>query len=183
MAVAATYSALPAYLGEEVARQLTDEPTATIAGTINPTGRAVVVPGGYRVSGRWAFGSGILHSRWVIGNCVVIDGDGPRLTPSGAPELRIVIAPVSSCHVLDTWHTAGLRGTGSHDYTFDDVFVPDDWTLIAFTAPTNQPGRCTLGPSSRCSPRLLLHLCSGLRVVRLIHWLTWPALRSRQRAS
>ena len=177
VAVAATYSALPAYLSEDVARQLTDDPTATIAGTINPSGRAVVVPGGYRVSGRWAFGSGILHSRWVIGNCVVIDGDGPRLTPSGAPELRIVIAPVSACHVLDTWHTAGLRGTGSHDYTFDDVLYPTTGRSLRSPRRPTSLARCTPGHSSRCSLRLLLRLRSGLRVARLIRWLTWPALR------
>src|SRR5262249_3021377 len=54
----------------------------------------------------------------------VFDGEAPRLAESGAPELRLLFFPTSEAEVIDTWHVAGLRGTGSHDYRVADVFVP-----------------------------------------------------------
>lgn len=140
LTVGAVYSALAGFLREDVARMIWADPGTVIAGTINPTGRAVAVPGGYRVSGRWGYGSGILHSTWVLGNCVVIEGEEPRRQPDGSPEMRVVLMPRAACIVHDTWHVNGLRGTGSHDYEIADCFVPEERTLVAFTAAPTQPG-------------------------------------------
>jgi alkylation response protein AidB-like acyl-CoA dehydrogenase len=79
------YSLLAGSLSETAAREIFAS-HAVVAGTLNPTGKATVVDGGYRVSGRWGYGSGIAHSDWTIGNCVVEDQSGPRSSPSGAPE-------------------------------------------------------------------------------------------------
>jgi indole-3-acetate monooxygenase len=85
----------------------------------------VSVDGGVRVSGRWSFCSGISHSQWLFAGCVL---DDPHASSQG-PNLRVVGLPAAELEVLDTWHTSGLRGTGSHDAVAHDVFVPDDHVL------------------------------------------------------
>ena len=115
---------------------------SVVAGTINPTGRAVAVPGGHRVTGRWGYGSAIEHSAWVFGNCVVHDERGPQPGPDGAPQMRLCLFPRAEVEVIDTWHVGGLRGTGSHDFQVRDRFVPEERTLPLrdFTPVPTQPG-------------------------------------------
>jgi alkylation response protein AidB-like acyl-CoA dehydrogenase len=144
----ATYGVFGGYLPEAAAREIYAAPDSVIAGTVNPTGTARAVPGGYRVSGRWGYGSGIAHASWVLGNCIVYDGDDRRLNRDGSPEQRIVFVPAPDCQIKDTWHVGGLRGTGSNDYSFADVFVPEERTCLAFVAPPTQSGplyRCPFG--------------------------------------
>jgi alkylation response protein AidB-like acyl-CoA dehydrogenase len=95
-----------------------------LAGAFRPTGTAVAVDGSYRVTGRWPFASGIMHSDWILGGCRVFDGDRARVTAAGAPVAKLVFVPRTEATVLDTWYSGGLRGTGSHDYEIKDVFVP-----------------------------------------------------------
>jgi alkylation response protein AidB-like acyl-CoA dehydrogenase len=59
-----------------------------------------------------------------MGGCVVLDGDAPRLLPSGAPDSRMMLFPAGDAEILDTWHVSGLRGTGSHDIRVSDLRVP-----------------------------------------------------------
>ncbi len=92
---------------------------------MGPQGTAEVVKGGYRETGRWAYGSGIMHSQWVLGGCVVHDGDARRRGPGGGFDTTIVFFPAREAEVIDTWDVGGLRGTGSHDYQVADLFVPD----------------------------------------------------------
>jgi len=138
--IGACYSRLAGCLAPEVAAKVFDGGRSVLAGTLNPTGKAEVVPGGYRVTGRWAYGSGIEHSTWTIGNCVVQDGDVPRLETSGAPEVRLMIFPTKATEIIDTWHVGGLRGTGSHDYRVADLFVAQDHSLQGFTPAPTVPG-------------------------------------------
>ncbi|HLZ07543.1 MAG TPA: acyl-CoA dehydrogenase family protein [Chloroflexota bacterium] len=141
LTVGAVYGALAAFLRDDVAREIYGSPPeAIVAGTINPTGRADAVDGGFRVTGRWAFGSGIKQASWITGNCFVYDGNERRIGASGAPELRIVFFRADACQIHDTWKVGGLRGTGSHDFSVTDLFVPVERSLIAFTAPSFQPG-------------------------------------------
>ena len=141
VSIGAVHGALAAYLREDVAREIfCGRPPGVVAGSVNASGTARAVPGGYRVSGRWPFASGIDHSAWAYGNCVVQDGDRPRTGPAGAPEMRFAFFPVEACQVHDTWHVSGLKGTGSHDFTVTDVFVPEERSFPAFTAPPFQPG-------------------------------------------
>ncbi|MFN0093794.1 MAG: acyl-CoA dehydrogenase family protein [Dehalococcoidia bacterium] len=96
-----------------------------IAGALGPMGQAVVVPGGYRVSGRWNFGSNSPHATWFCGGCVVINDGAPVMQPNGQmPVIKIALFPRSAVTIIDTWHTTGLGATGSHDYAVSDVFVP-----------------------------------------------------------
>lgn len=124
-----------AFLEEGAARALYPDLDHITAGLVQPAGRAVRVPGGYRVSGRWAFGSGCTHADVIVGGCLVFDGDAPVLGELGLPEWRVVMAPASSWQILDTWHTTGLAGSGSHDYTTADLFVPAEHTFSLFDAP------------------------------------------------
>jgi alkylation response protein AidB-like acyl-CoA dehydrogenase len=87
-------------------------------------GRAIPVEGGYRVSGRWPFASGIRHCAWVAGGCLIEEGGGLRAGPDGAPEQRTLFFPITEVEVLDTWHSGGLRGSDSADFAVRDAFVP-----------------------------------------------------------
>jgi alkylation response protein AidB-like acyl-CoA dehydrogenase len=129
-----------AYLPEATAAAIyRASPQAVMAGSIQPRGRAVAVPGGYEVRGRWPLASGCHHAAWLTGNCVVYDGDTPRRDPSGAPVARIFFWPAQPEHILDTWYSTGLRGTGSHDIAVDGIFVPEGYHC-AFTDPSPHPG-------------------------------------------
>lgn len=106
------------------------DPTAVMGGVFGiPGGRATLVKGGYRVTGRWPFASGCEHCQWLVGNAVIHDGETPRQDDSGAPVTRIMVFPASDCTILDTWNVGGLRGSGSHDITVSDVFVPEERSL------------------------------------------------------
>lgn len=91
----------------------------TAAGALMPTGQAISEPGGYRVSGRWAFASGIRHAQWVNATVRVCRQGGRQ------PEQRRVVLPVSSLQVHDNWHVVGLKATGSCDFSVSDCFVPE----------------------------------------------------------
>ena len=125
VSIAATSSLLSAYLPEAGAAEIFGDPHTIAAGVWAPRGKATLVDGGVRVSGRWSFCSGISHSQWLFAGCVL---DDPNAGTDG-PMLRVVGLPTAELEILDTWHTSGLRGTGSHDALADDLFVPDDHVL------------------------------------------------------
>jgi alkylation response protein AidB-like acyl-CoA dehydrogenase len=140
MAIGGEYGVFGGYLPVDAAREIYgSDPHVRTAGAFRPFGGAVVVDGGYRVTGRWPLGSGCQHSAWIVGGCRVLDGDQPRLRSDEAPVTRILFFPAADCEVLDTWHSIGLRGTGSHDYAVADVFVPAARSL-AFRDPPVEPG-------------------------------------------
>lgn len=115
------------YLDQQVARAMFPNPDTITAGLILPIGRAERVPGGYRVSGHWSFGSGITHADWVVAGCAVHHEGQPEPGPSGTPpHWRIMMAPRDSFEVMDTWYTTGLAGSGSHDYRAKDLFIPEE---------------------------------------------------------
>ncbi len=135
-------SAMPAaYLEEATARALYAAPSMISGGVFAPLGKAQVVEGGYRVSGRWPFASGCQHCTWLLGGCVVIEDGKPRLLASGAPETRMMLFEAPSVQILDTWNVSGLRGTGSHDIAVDDLFVPTTHSVSFVDDPVRQSGR------------------------------------------
>jgi 3-hydroxy-9,10-secoandrosta-1,3,5(10)-triene-9,17-dione monooxygenase len=87
-----------------------------------PPGRATKVEGGYRLSGRWKFSSGIDACTWtMLGGIASADGE--------LPDYRVFLVPQGEYDTIDTWHAAGLKGTGSKDVVVSDIFVPQHRTL------------------------------------------------------
>jgi indole-3-acetate monooxygenase len=155
-----------AQFGPDVRRQIFfSDPIGISAGSANPRGRAVAVPGGYRVTGHWFFASGCMHSSALHGACKVFEGDKPRLRPNGDHEVRMAyFYPKSVARIIDTWDVSGLRGTGSHDIEVNDLFVPDERTFSALdlrarvTGPMNRMHGFDLAGCGFC--------CVGLGVAR-----------------
>ena len=123
-------SMVAASLPLESAREMYGrDPNAVLAWGPGPS-RAVVVPGGSRVTGSWSFASGGRHATWLGAHCPVYEADGtPRLGPTGAPVIRTMLFPASKAPMSDIWHVVGLRGTASDAYAVTDLFVPDAFTL------------------------------------------------------
>jgi alkylation response protein AidB-like acyl-CoA dehydrogenase len=103
-----------------------DGPNVIFAGSARPDGTARAVPGGWRVTGRWPFASGCRHADWMIGFCVMNQTDGPMpgLGVSAEKVVRGFILPARDWTIEDTWHTSGLKGTGSHHIALIDTVVP-----------------------------------------------------------
>ncbi|MBI3246396.1 MAG: acyl-CoA dehydrogenase family protein [Deltaproteobacteria bacterium] len=120
-----------AFLAPEIAQRLCGHTDFSLAGQVVPVGHAELVDGGYRVTGRYRFGSGCQHASIIAGGCVVFENGTPRRLANGQPETRVMIFPPSACQILDTWHTTGLLGTGSHDFEVENVFVPfaESWSF------------------------------------------------------
>src|SRR5262247_4332752 len=108
-----------------------------IAGTAVPGGgQAVPVAGGYRVSGRWRFGSGCRESSWMLGSFQILDGGQPRRSSDGTPAYWRGVFPRAEVQIVEgSWDVSGLRGTGSFDWTVEDVFLPERRTMVQAGAP------------------------------------------------
>ncbi|MEQ8860903.1 MAG: acyl-CoA dehydrogenase family protein [Pseudomonadales bacterium] len=130
--IGATTGLLSASLPERWAKTIYgDHPNAITTGVTAPLGRAEPVDGGYRVSGRWPFGSGCQVSDWICGGCFVMEDGRPRQNAHGLPESVLVMFPASEVTVHDTWHTSGLCGTGSNDIEVRDAFAPEGrWSVL-----------------------------------------------------
>jgi alkylation response protein AidB-like acyl-CoA dehydrogenase len=114
-AIGAAGGFLTANLADDAGRELYPSVDAVTAGWVVPTGRLRPDGDGYRLSGRWQFGSGCTHADVILGGALV---DGP------GHEVRIALVPAEVVDVVDNWATTGLAGSGSHDYRIDDVAVP-----------------------------------------------------------
>lgn len=120
------------------AKLLAEDERPILAGNQTPGGQATQVDGGWRVSGRWKFTSGCLHSPFITGTCMVIDNGAPVAGANG-PELRNALFRQAEIIIEDTWDGMGMRGTGSHDLVAVDVFVPDERVNHRDAAPRHHP--------------------------------------------
>jgi alkylation response protein AidB-like acyl-CoA dehydrogenase len=134
-AIAASY--LPAATLREV---YCSGPNTVIAGALLPQGTAIPVPGGFRLTGRWTFASGCHQADWMAGSSAVTVQGTPRRRPDGRPDIRTFFLPVGACEILDTWHTTGLRGTGSHDWQVTDLCVPEARSFPVLRDGPPEPG-------------------------------------------
>ena len=101
-----------------------------IAGSGQPVGTAERVPGGWKVTGAWPFASGCQNAEWIGGTCVMMEGGSPIDAPDRpGPMIRTCLMSAEHWEIRDTWHTFGLKGTGSHHVALTDVFVPDSNTF------------------------------------------------------
>ena len=130
------------------------------AGTaVQGGGQAVPVEGGYRVTGRWSFGSGSPEASWMLGSFQILDDGKPRLSPEGKPLYwRGFFSRAEVEIVPGSWDVTGLRGTGSFDWTVHDVFLPERRTMVHAGVPLDNqwdrwpgvtyslPTQCWIGP-------------------------------------
>ena len=136
----AIFGTYAARMPREVARAIwIDTPRSVVANTPASTAKAVVVPGGYRVTGRQGFSTGCRHAAWVAAHAQVVENGQVRLE-NGQPEARYFFVPVAEAELLDTWHVRGMRGTGTHHFAVTDVFVPAERTVLSATAPLLEEG-------------------------------------------
>jgi indole-3-acetate monooxygenase len=117
---------MTAFLDDAVGRAMYPDLLVATAAAATTTGRARRVPGGYRITGRFPFLSGCQHSEWAWLGCIVVEDGATRCDANGVPETRQCFVRMSECEILDTWHTTGLRGTGSNDVAVHDVFVQEE---------------------------------------------------------
>ena len=109
---------------------------STIAGTaVQGGGQAIPVDGGYRVTGHWTFGSGCQESAWMLGSFQILDDGQPRRRADGGTHWRGVFPRAEATIVPGSWDVSGLRGTGSFDWTVENVFLPERRTVVHAGAP------------------------------------------------
>ena len=134
----AIFGTYAARMPREVARRIwIDTPRAVVSNTPAATAKAIVVPGGYRVTGPpggQRFSTGCRHAAWVAAHAQIIENGQVRLE-NGQPETRYMFVPVAEAELLDTWKVRGMRGTGTHHFAVNDVFVPAERNVLSQTAP------------------------------------------------
>lgn len=115
-----------AYLPDAGFQEVFGEPDrrVTMGGQLAPNGQGQVIPGGYRLTGSWSFGSGTGHSAYVMGGFMPFRDGSPVMAASGLPDMQVAVMPRDEIEFLDGWHVTGLKATGSFDYRVEDVFVP-----------------------------------------------------------
>ena len=123
MSVLAVHAWQLALFAEAAQDEVWEDERALIASSYAPTGKVERVEGGYRVSGRWSFSSGSDHCGWVF-----LGGMVPPEKEGQPPQMRTFLLPRSDWELEDTWHVAGLRGTGSNDVVVPGAFVPEHRT-------------------------------------------------------
>lgn len=111
--------------------RLLPEPDMVTAGQFTAgRGRLQATEGGYLLTGRFPFGSGINHADVVMSGATLFDRGGAPVTgPGGLPESRLAFCRADELVIEDTWHTHGLRGSGSTHYRAEAVFIPEDQAL------------------------------------------------------
>lgn len=137
-----------AYLGDSAVAQIfAGERMPVIAGQGTPNGKAVPADGGYVISGKWSYGSGILHADYIHTGGIIYEREGePRLLEDGSPDIRVFVLPREQVEYGANWDVMGLRATASIDYSIDSVFVPEDYTHSSVTeSPLRGGHQFTLG--------------------------------------
>lgn len=133
---------LAAFLPTEGAEEVYSlGPDVALPGSVAPSGQAVPASGGYRVSGRWPLASGCDYGDWLGAVCIVSEDGVPRLGPTGAPDLKVLFLRKEDCRIEDTWHSLGLRGTGSSHFHVDEAFVPEGRSFSLFSTPPQVQGQ------------------------------------------
>ncbi len=112
------------------------DPRGMSAGSLNPaTTRVVAVDGGWRFSGKATYASASAHATHLMAAGMVLRDGAPQII-NGFPVMRAGLFPIKQAEILNTWATSGMRGTGSNDCVFENVFVPDEFTFDWLNAKT-----------------------------------------------
>jgi alkylation response protein AidB-like acyl-CoA dehydrogenase len=129
-----------AYLGPRaIAAMFPEGRFLLAAGQAAPTGKAERVEGGYRISGRFSFGSGSPAAQFLVGGYILHEGGRPVIGESGQPVMLIGLAPRDGVTFLGNWDVLGLRGTGSYDFEVNEQVLHEDFFLDA-AAPVQRRG-------------------------------------------
>ena len=131
--ISATTGSLGAYLDADVAGGIFGDPDFVVAGVYAPMGKAEIEGDFYRVSGRWKWNSGGQNATWLCGGAMIFENGAPRMLNENMPEHRMMLFPASEAQFIDTWHTGGLRGSGSGDMAVTDLLVPRNRTVSLIT--------------------------------------------------
>jgi indole-3-acetate monooxygenase len=110
--------------------------TPGLGGQGAPSGTAVAVEGGYKISGSWSYGSNVLHADYVSGTCIILEGGVPAKDKFGMPRTVRWMAPFDEVDIKGNWDVLGLKATGSVDYGVTDLFIPEGFAMTEspFTA-------------------------------------------------
>jgi indole-3-acetate monooxygenase len=126
--------AAAAYLPDEGFAEVftANDNRVTMGGQFFPNGQGIVTDGGYRLTGSWSFGSGTGHSEYVAAGFFPLDDGEMRWISEGIPDMQVAVIPRAEITFNDGWFVQGLKGTGSYDYSVQDVFVPQSRTFALF---------------------------------------------------
>lgn len=132
--ISCTSCVLAAYLSPVVARDLFGDINLKAAGVTAPRGHAVreIKDGisGYRVSGRWSWGSATKNADLIQGGCLIYGSDGkPEMLESGRPRIQLMVFKRDQVVSLDNWSAFGLCGSGSGEYEVDKIFIPEEYSV------------------------------------------------------
>lgn len=132
--------AAAAYLPDEGFAEVftTHDNRITMGGQFFPNGQGTATDGGYLLNGSWSFGSGIGHSEYVAAGFLPMNNGEMRWISEGLPEMQVAVLPREQISFNDGWYVQGLKGTGSYDYSVENVFVPHSRTFELFV---RQPRR------------------------------------------
>jgi indole-3-acetate monooxygenase len=128
-------STIAASLEPKIAADIfcTNPPGVLAWGPPGPSGKAVEIEGGYRISGHWKFASGSRHATWLAAHMPVFDAAGqPAKNSKGAAVEITALFPRGEAEIHDIWHVMGLKGTGSDAYSVSELFVPRVHTVSMF---------------------------------------------------
>jgi len=127
-----------------------------ISSSYMPRAQVTPVEGGYRISGRWGFSSGVDHCDWAFLGGLVKDPE------TGEPDFWTFLVPRDDFKALPIWNTIGLGGTGSHDVTVEDAYVP------AYRTHRSKDGFAATNPGAKVNPGALYRLPFGQVFVRAV---------------
>lgn len=123
--IGATSGTVLAHIPDAAAREIFTKPETLICGVFAPSGTATRCAGGFRVDGRWQWGSGSENADWLLGGCRFVECGEPKGDGDPPQREHMVLFPEKEVEFIDTWHVSGLRGTGSCDYRVENVVVPE----------------------------------------------------------
>jgi alkylation response protein AidB-like acyl-CoA dehydrogenase len=119
-----------------IAEEIYAEARAVVTnGPPDSSARAVPCDGGYKLSGRWNFSSGITHASWIAALAPVLPIDQEPSAVFVRESGRVMLIPKNDVKFVDFWPVHGLRGTASFSFEVEDLFIPEERTY----SPTNQP--------------------------------------------
>jgi indole-3-acetate monooxygenase len=123
--IGATSALYSAYLPTDLAQSIYGTHSSITGGVFAPMGSAVLDGDHYIVNGHWRWASGSQNCTWLSGGCIV--------TENGVVNQRAMIFPAKEAELIDTWHTMGLRGTGSGDMKVTNLRVPKHLSVSLMT--------------------------------------------------